>query len=77
VRNGVGRFGKPHTTHVSNLASPSIGLVEATDLLLLRVRPRPKTIEPHSRRLPVKPNRTCPAGVSPTAVSSAACTNSG
>jgi len=51
-----------HAPHVSNPACPSICAIEATDLLLLRVWPRPKTIVPHSKPIAGKTNRTCPGG---------------
>ena len=48
--------------HVSNLACPSICAIEATDLLLLWVRPRPKTFELHSKPVASKTEPNLPGG---------------
>ena len=59
MRNRVGRFG---SAPMSNLACSSICAVEATDLLLLRVRPPRRLLSLTQSLLPAKPNRTSPAG---------------
>jgi hypothetical protein len=53
---------RTHATHVSNLACPGICAVEAIGLLLLWVRPRPKTLELHSKSVAGKTEPNLPGG---------------